>query len=288
MVFVTVILCLLMQRLLGASFLLSDRGLFSAYQNHLQTLCFKLKWLRTARAPVLHLLLFCVPLLLLLVYIGVFLHSYFGSVAYFIWGLLCLWVCVDAYDTVWSRDEDEAAEVSTGQQAHASVHQQINSRQDSHKTSQAYGRPCSQDGHLARAVTSSDKSSPAAVTTLFNAAFSRIFVLVFYFSLGGPVAVVMYRSVYLFSRGSIQAQDGAGVPKKMRWEPSSVVLAHDLLDLLDWLPSRLLGLTYALVGRFAPSFNLWWQQLRKLSHNQALLSAGWGLAALDQIGRAHV
>ena len=53
------------------------------------------------------------------------------------------------------------------------------------------------------------------------------------------------------------------------------------MDLLDWLPSRLLGLTYALVGRFAPSFNLWWQQLRKIGQNQALLSVGWGLAALD-------
>ena len=102
MVFFTVILCLLMQRLLGASFLLSDKAVYFV---HIKTIyrqyVSKLKWLRRARVPVLHLLLFCVPLLLLLVYVGVFLQSYFGQVAYFIWGLFCLWVCVDAYDTVW-------------------------------------------------------------------------------------------------------------------------------------------------------------------------------------------
>lgn len=62
----------------------------------------------------------------------------------------------------------------------------------------------------------------------------RLFAVVFWFMLLGPAAALAYRLAWLAAR-----------------QPDERELAVRLLHLLEWVPARLLALSYALVGNFS-------------------------------------
>lgn len=91
---------------------------------------------------------------------------------------------------------------------------------------------------------------------LFTAVFKRIFVVVFWFAVLGPIGALLYRLIALTNKYDATPQWGKA------------------LDVLEWLPIRVLGFLYALAGNFVGTMKVCCQYaLTGLQNNTALLSA---------------
>lgn len=66
--------------------------------------------------------------------------------------------------------------------------------------------------------------------------YQGFFAIIFYYLLGGPLAALTYRLLVLTA-------------EQVQW-PQAAGLATRLLHILDWLPVRLLSLSFALIGNF--------------------------------------
>jgi AmpE protein len=75
--------------------------------------------------------------------------------------------------------------------------------------------------------------------------FERWFAVVFWFFLLGPVGAIGYRLSYLCARND----ELGGVDNQ---------LALRFVHYLDWLPARILGISFALTGNFVNGFNRFW------------------------------
>lgn len=85
--------------------------------------------------------------------------------------------------------------------------------------------------------------------------YQRIFAVIFWFALLGAVGVVLYTliaSLRIELEGQEQLSEN---------EDSLLKATIESEGLLDWVPVRLLGLTYALVGEFGPTFQVWYKSL---------------------------
>lgn len=87
--------------------------------------------------------------------------------------------------------------------------------------------------------------SATDLSVFFVSAFTDVFALLFWYAILGVVGLALYSALgllrnYIFLKG--KADD-----------------AHDMCvtiqTVLDWVPLRLLGLSYALVGHFSPTFS---------------------------------
>lgn len=103
----------------------------------------------------------------------------------------------------------------------------------------------------------------------------RIFGVLFWFVVLGPVGAVLYRAVTELSRLTLQDND------EFSWA------ARQLNEILDWLPARLVALGYALSGHFEAAVVGW----REATSNkecwlvpaaQVLAATGTGALDLDQ------
>lgn len=104
---------------------------------------------------------------------------------------------------------------------------------------------------------------------LYYRAFERLFAVLFWFVLLGPGGAVLYRLVAL-EQEKAGAADGR--------------LA--LLHWMDWLPSRLLGISFALVGDFDATLYRWQESLGDPEREAVVVLEGCGNAAL-RIGGAR-
>lgn len=217
-------------------------------------------------STISYLLLLCVPLLVILYAIQHLIVGLLGDAGYFLWSLLCLWLCMYAYNPRWhntgtilkstrSQHEEQPTEAMAAQSVTTEPFKHASSFNSSAESSSCSS--CSSEG-------------------LFELAFARFFMLLFVFSLCGPLAVLIYRSLCLLSekRLTLTTRDD-------RQRLAIYTMLADIRMLLEWIPSRLLGLSYAMMGRFGPSFELFWQQFTSLRHGQAQLAATWGNACLD-------
>jgi AmpE protein len=94
----------------------------------------------------------------------------------------------------------------------------------------------------------------------------RLFAILFWFAIGGPAGAIAYRLAALE-----HTLPPAG-------EVSSERLR--LLHWLDWLPARLLGLSYALIGNFDACLDAWRAQAMQSQADTAELIEACGDAAL--------
>lgn len=76
----------------------------------------------------------------------------------------------------------------------------------------------------------------------------RWFAVVFWFALAGPAAGLVYRLLHLSA--STPGINEASQTRARTW-----------LAIADWLPARLLGLSFALVGNFADTMAVWRRNL---------------------------
>lgn len=98
----------------------------------------------------------------------------------------------------------------------------------------------------------------------------NIFAVVFWFTILGPIGAVLYRINYLLTKNN-ESNDIATAAQKIR-------------QILDWIPVRLMALSYALVTHFIPVIKCWGKNvISGLSHNEEVLSE-CGMAALESVG----
>jgi len=103
--------------------------------------------------------------------------------------------------------------------------------------------------------------------------YQHVFAVIFWYFVFGPVGMVLYvTQVQLLNYLSSMNQH------------ESAKLAHlsaTVLAIMDWVPVRLTGLSFALVGHFATVFKSWYGQLLmglRFDYSQLI---GWGVQAID-------
>lgn len=112
---------------------------------------------------------------------------------------------------------------------------------------------------------------------IFIAANSRVFAIVFWYVLLGPIGAILYRMVTLCSNRSNQ-----------NTIPELSQSAYTVEAVLDFVPIRILTFIFALGGHFVHVLNCWRQQvLLGMSHNESLL-IDCGTAALNHEDQAKL
>ena len=109
----------------------------------------------------------------------------------------------------------------------------------------------------------------AARSVIFYRGFERLFAVLFWFLLGGPAMAVLYRLVFIY-RYEVQ-----GLSETQSF------MADRLLHWLEWLPVRLLGLTYGVMGNFVKTMQAWQSTLFNPGMGSAQVLNDNGLASLD-------
>ena len=100
---------------------------------------------------------------------------------------------------------------------------------------------------------------------LFIAANRRVFAVVFWFIVFGPAGALAYRLLDHCRQDGITTGNAAA----------------NVLAYLDWLPSRLLALIFALGGHFTQTIRYWRKHWATLARMNDVLLAECGIAALD-------
>ncbi|MHB1947835.1 MAG: regulatory signaling modulator protein AmpE [Gammaproteobacteria bacterium] len=123
------------------------------------------------------------------------------------------------------------------------------------------------------APSSSQAFHQALTSAIFIEANQRIFAVVFWFVILGPIGAVLYRALALCANES-----ALGLSQ----------LAHRVQGWLDWLPVRLFTLLFALSGHFIEVFTLWKCDVKSgVSMNDKLLTE-CGIAAIDARENNHL
>lgn len=112
----------------------------------------------------------------------------------------------------------------------------------------------------------------AIIESLFCFANTQTFSVIFWFIILGPFGAILYRLVaeitFLASKPDSELGGLASV-------------GHLLEDILEWLPARLVGLSYVIAGNFVRGFQNWLRNAKAgLSSNQSLLIES-GMGAMD-------
>jgi AmpE protein len=115
------------------------------------------------------------------------------------------------------------------------------------------------------ATENSQAFHQAFVRAILLASHQRIFAVLFWFVLVGPVGAVLYRIIE-----SISTQEMTGAK-----------LANQIKALLDWLPVRVETFLFALGGHFTPVVACWKRGILKGPSTNDLLLTECGMAALD-------
>lgn len=104
------------------------------------------------------------------------------------------------------------------------------------------------------------------VRAIFIAAYQRIFSVIFWFVILGPIGAVLYRLIELFS---------------LRSEMGMSSIAMQVKQFMDWIPVRLFAFLFALGGHFTKAFACWKNDIfRGINANEKIL-AECGIASLD-------
>lgn len=109
-----------------------------------------------------------------------------------------------------------------------------------------------------------DKANRAMTTAIFTKANERLFAVLFWFVLFGPLGAIFYRVLTLLRKKAEQTKT----------EFQTIVSAiQGLHALCDWVPVRLTTLVYTLVGNFTASFSYWIKHaIQGLKSSQKLLT----------------
>lgn len=104
----------------------------------------------------------------------------------------------------------------------------------------------------------------AVLTAILLQANDRIFAVIFWFVLLGPLGAVAYRIMVLLDR----LAKNSGSPFF-----SLTKTTKELRGIFDWIPARLTALCYAVVGNFSSTFGYWLDSVfTGINHNRSLLA----------------
>lgn len=105
--------------------------------------------------------------------------------------------------------------------------------------------------------------------------YQRIFALIFWLLILGSTGLVLYTLVTSLRR---QLQMSADMDKQTAGLLSATTQFEGVLD---WVPSRLLGISFALVGHFSVAFKFWYRNLATGINHTQQQAVECALAALD-------
>ncbi len=109
--------------------------------------------------------------------------------------------------------------------------------------------------------------------------FERLFAVLFWFLLCGPAGALLYRLSFLFVqalRGTQDPASGEAAPL-----PPTSPAAQKWLWLMEWLPVRLLGASFAVTGNFVGCINRWKSHALSVSSTSASVLRETVLGALS-------
>lgn len=115
-------------------------------------------------------------------------------------------------------------------------------------------------------LSNSEAYHLAVCRAIFIAAHERIFAVVFWFVLLGPIGAVLYRLIDLLSA---------------RAELGLTDMASKVKNMMNWIPVRIFTFIFALGGHFTEVFACWKAGLKKDLNSNETLVADCGVAALD-------
>lgn len=197
------------------------------------------------------LLALIVPILIGVGIIDIIVHGRLFGLIEFLFSLLVLLYCLRA-ENLKSQLNDYFAALETEDLTKAG-----------NAAKEFLGKKAPEDAAgLARAVTQG----------IFQKAIVQCFSYIFWFILFGPYGVMLYfvvRELHLLA-----TKEGSEL--KLFLEVSKKTQA-----VLDWLPIRLVALSYALVGHFTPGFAHWIRTFLKGLDVENQLAWTSGLAAMD-------
>lgn len=112
------------------------------------------------------------------------------------------------------------------------------------------------------------------IPEIFMGRYQAIFAVLFWYVVLGPLGAILYAELrklelHLKTEKHEDVYFSTGFLDKL-----NVVRSW-----MDWIPVRLLGLTFALVGQFRPAFQMWLQNFRN-RHDEPLV-VDYGLTALN-------
>ena len=133
------------------------------------------------------------------------------------------------------------------------------------------------------------KKSISGVTepsVLFVEVYEHLFAIIFWFLiffylqmtpifLVYPMLIALRHYMQAVSKTSSSNSSASSQYNLLIW-------SQYLIGILDWIPIRLLGLSFALVGKFTAVFNPWCRELTSGIRTDQILIAEWGIAALEE------
>lgn len=238
MTFIITFIALIIERFFHWSHLRRWRW-YGKYQHWLSTT-------RLANRSSYALLVVCVlPMILIVGFINHILGCWWYGIFKMIFGVLVLLYCMGP-DNLWAQTFGCLSEL--------------------HKEDPKIAIDRAQSAFGLALPNNSQSFHQALTNAIFIAANQRIFAVVFWFVILGPVGAVLYRSISWCADESALGLTQAAIKVQ---------------GLLDWIPVRVMTFIFALSGHFTEVFNLWKTDAKKgVSANDKLLTE-CGIAAMD-------
>lgn len=116
------------------------------------------------------------------------------------------------------------------------------------------------------------ESASISIDKLFLSSYQTCFAILFWYFVFGPIGLVLYVTVAgLYAQLQPLSHD----------HPNLLKYAYLSLAVLDWVPVRLLGLSFGLMGHFGAVFQTWLFALGQGIHEDQQYILEWGHAALS-------
>lgn len=119
---------------------------------------------------------------------------------------------------------------------------------------------------------SKEPLKPNTADNLLQSSYKNLFAILFWFFLLGPVGLALYVTVKELNKVLAEHPEESAM-NLAKWSATT-------LSALDWVPVRLLGLSFALVGSFGAVFKLWVKQLVTGLQDGVRHVVEWGQAAI--------
>jgi AmpE protein len=110
----------------------------------------------------------------------------------------------------------------------------------------------------------------AFLRELFIAVNQRIFAVIFWFAILGPLGAILYRTIELSTAVS----------------PSVAAIAIKVIKILNWLPARIVSFLFALTGNFSKVFAHWKMAIKQglNANDTVLINCGFAAIELSEAG----
>lgn len=208
---------------------------------------------------IVGIIIILLPIILVSGVLQWLLHGWLFGIFKFIFDLIVLWYCLDAYQLKHELADYFSAMVREDKVA-------------SHDHGIKFVR--SETAKARGDITGGGLANTARTITyeIFIRSNEHLFAILFWFIVLGPVGAITY---YL----TVAIRDNAAVQNSEFIE--LLIPTTKVFGVLDWVPVRILSLSYALVGNFVAGFNYFRQNFLIGIQRTQEFAINAGFAALD-------